>query len=119
MDNIKMEASALVKDEGSQFTAYAAEVSNLTEIRMTYRRVRLLHPEADNVVMAYTTSHQNGEQDDREFSAALRLQKLLHQRKAKNTAIFVARVFGGTPLGPKRFTHIEAVATEALDALVS
>ena len=37
MDQINMEASDMIKDKGSQFTAYAAEVSNLTEIRMAYR----------------------------------------------------------------------------------
>ena len=55
--------------------------------------------------------------DDREFGAGLRLMKLLAEREAVNTAIFVVRLFGGTLLGPKRLVYIENAPKEALDAL--
>ena len=117
MRDLNMTASDIIIDRGSMFVGYAAQVSNLVEIRRAYKQVRLMHPEADRVVTAYTTSKYAGSHDDGEYGASLRILKFLDNRRAKNTAVFVACNFGGTLLGPRRFTYTEFVVRDALSAL--
>ena len=108
-----MEASGSIKEKGSLFTGYAVRVSSLAEIRR-YRRIKLLHPDADHIVIAYNTPRYQGGHDDGEFGASLRLLKLLDVRGDNKIAVFVARIFGGTLLGSKRFSLLETVVKEAL-----
>lgn len=55
--------------------------------------------------------------DDREFGAATKIKKTLFEQKAKNTALFVLRTYGGVHLGFERFRIIEKVTKEALALL--
>ena len=119
MCQMKIAASDVIRDKGSLFTGYAAKASSLTEVRRAHKKVRLLHPEADHVISAYTTSRYEGGNDDGEFGASFKLQKFLDNRGSVNTAVFVARNFGGTLLGPKRFIHIESFVKDALISLQS
>ena len=43
---------------------------------------------------------------------------MLFDRNSTKTAVFVARTYGGIPLGPKRFIFIEKAARDALNKLV-
>ena len=54
-----------------------------------------------------------------EYGASLRLLKMLESMNSQGVAVFMARVFGGTLLGPKHFVHMEKVVKEALDVLES
>ena len=99
------------------YTGYAAKTSSLTQVRRAYCRVRLLHPDADHVMVAYKSKKFDGCHDDGEYGASLRLLKLLDNRGSTDVAVFVARNSGGTLFDPKHFIHIEAVAKKALESL--
>ena len=64
MKEMKMEVSDVVKEKGSTFMGCAKKTKSLTEIRRAYKRVRLLHPEADHIVAAYNTKFHQGGHDD-------------------------------------------------------
>ena len=60
-----------VKEKGSTFVALAAKVSSVAEIKRAYRKVKLFHPEADHVMVAYNTSSLDGYHDDGEHGSGL------------------------------------------------
>jgi len=53
--------------------------------------------------------------DDGEAAAGGRLLHLLQIVDARNVVVVVSRWFGGTLLGPSRFTHINNAARNLLD----
>ena len=117
MEELEIALSGTIKEKGSLFTAYAAATTSLTEVRRVYRRIRI-HPGANHVVVACKTSHNIGCHDDGEFSAGLRIQKLLELTGAQTTPIFMVRYYGRTLLGLKRFQNMDRVSKDALEALV-
>ena len=68
-------------------------------------------------MMAYSLKQFTGHEDHGEFGASKRILKILTDRRMLNTAVFIARTFGGIPLGPRRFMHIEKVTKDVLDKL--
>ena len=117
MDNIKFEQSDTVSDKGSYFTGFATKASNSTEVRLAYKRIKQIVPEADHIVMVYSVKQYLGCHDNGEHAAGMKLQRILMDRNTKDTVVFVMRVFGGIHIGPKRFILIEKVARQALDIL--
>ena len=117
MDQIHFEQSTTFQEKGNTFTAYALRANTSAEIRAAYRKLKQMIPEADHVMMAYRVKNYSGYHDDREHAAGKKLNSLLAVRNASNVAVFVARVFSGIHIGPKRFLLIEKAAKEALDAL--
>ena len=117
IDALKNTQSNTSYEKSSEFTAYAFRVGNAVETRLAYKKCKQLSPEADHIMMAYKVKQYSGHQDDGEHRAGKRLLNILEDRQAKDTAIFVARVYGGIPLGQKRFAYIEKAANEALNLL--
>ena len=117
MDKVSLEASNTIIEKSSEFTAFAVRATTAPEVKLAYKKVKQLVPEADHVIMAYTFKQHIGYHDCGEHGAGKKLMQILSNRSAKNIAVFVSRVFGGIPLGPKRFMMIEKVAREALDLL--
>ncbi len=54
--------------------------------------------------------------DDGEAAAGGRLLHLLQMVDARDVVVVVSRWYGGTLLGPARFTHINNAARELLDS---
>lgn len=79
------------------------------------------YPAADHAMMAYALKEdevlKTGFCDDREYRAGNRLKKLIFEKKARNTVLFVLRKYGGVHLGFNRFSIIERVAKLALNML--
>ena len=117
MGKVKLVHSAESIDKYSRFIGHTARVNNVTEINAAYRKIRLLYPESDHIMMAYGYRSFTGFHDDGEHVAGNRLMQILLQRGSKNTAVFVTREYGGVQLGQRRFLHIEKSARDALDAL--
>ena len=117
MDDLEIECSDSVKEKGGLFIAYAVKTKSIGDVRRAYKRIRLMHPSADHVVSAYTTKFNQGGDDDGEIGAALRLQKFLDDRNAKERSVFMVRYFGGQFLGIRRFAIIEKAVKEAIDLL--
>ena len=115
LNTIRLTQSGTKKDKSSQFTGFAAKVQNITDIRNAYLCLKQLQPDADHLIMAYVTKDHTGGHDHGEHGASRRILQILQDRNSSHTALFVTRVYGGIPLGPKRFLHIEKVAREALN----
>ena len=106
--------SDVVIDKGSSFKGHAIRVSSTAEIRLAYRKLKLMYPESNHIMMAYAVKTYTGHQDNGEFGAGKRLEQILATRGDRNLAIFVTREYGGFHLGIRRFLHIESVARDAL-----
>ena len=99
MDNIQFSFSSKEEDKGSVFRGVAAQVTNTTEIRLAYKKLRQLYPEYDHLMMAYVLRTYHGWQDDAEYGAGKRILQLLQEQNKTNMVVFVARNYGGIRLG--------------------
>ena len=117
IDALKNTQSTTSYEKSSEFIAYAFKVGNAVETRLAYKKFKQLSPEAYHIMMAHKVKQYSGHQDDGEHRAGKWLLNILEDRQSKDTAIFVARVYGGIPLGQKRFAFIEKAANEALNLL--
>lgn len=119
----------VLKDRRSAFQARLYEVKDLSDIDTAiYHITRDAHiaSAAHPVIRAWrftiggpsssgdATKLAIGCDDDGEHGASERLLFLLEVAKVDGWLLFVTRWFGGTLLGPSRFRHISAVATELL-----
>lgn len=92
------------KDRGSKFYGYAAPFNDLEDFKSMIGHFRLRYPKANHVVSAYRDQPQKNQtfcSDDGEpknSSGPPVLGQIL-QHDLYNTAVFVVREFGGTPLG--------------------
>lgn len=120
MDQIDFSISKPKSQEQSQFIGLATKVYSQAEVDRAYKKVRQMYPCYDHIIMAYTIMlpAATGYQDDGEHSAGMKIHSLMNTKRAQNTAVFVARNFGGVHLGPARFDCINLVAGQALDALL-
>ena len=117
MDLIKLVYSSATIEKQRVFMGHAARVKNTTEAKLAYRKMKILYPECDHIVMAYTVKQYQGHADHGEYGAGLNLSKCLELRGCKDTILFVTREYGGIHLGQRHHIIIEKVAREALNSL--
>lgn len=103
---------------GSVFVGVAIPTLTLEDVNRAYRKVRQMYPSYDHIMMAYRIQDYSGYQDDGEHTAGVKLHALLCEAKKRHIALFVARNFGGTNLGPIRFKYIVEVAKQAIEKLL-
>lgn len=94
----------IFKDRGSKFYGYAAPFNHLEDFKSMIGHFRLLYPKANHVVAAYRDQPQKNQTfctDDGEpkNSSGPPVLGQIIQHNLYNTAVFVVREFGGTPLG--------------------
>ena len=94
----------IFKDRGSKFYGYAAPFNHLEDFKSRIGQFRLLYPKANHVVSAYRDQPQKKQTfctDDVEpkNSSGPPVLGQIIQHNLYNTAVFVIREFGGTPLG--------------------
>ena len=106
-----------VAEKGSHFRGHAVRVRNSGDIKIAYKKLKLLFQESDHIALGYTVKNYSGHQDDAEYSAGKRLLEMVQTNGCKDVALFISREFGGIHLGPRRFLLIERVAKEALNKL--
>ena len=103
---------------GCKFVGMSQEVSSIQDIRKGYIKARRMHPKALHVACGYRLPghdvHSNGHVDDKEHGAGRSLYSLLESSSIKNRAVYVARYYGGTKLGPSRFTSFTDAAASAI-----
>ena len=117
IDKIKIFEADTISDRDSHFTGYSVRVNNTTDICLAYKKIKQISPDADHIMLAYAVKQHQGYHDNGEHSAGKKLSRILSDRVATNTAIFVTRIYGGRHLGPKRFVHIEKAGRDALNLL--
>lgn len=111
--------------DGSTFVANTAEVKNLEEVRMGYKkllhnpsRLKSTHNIAVYRIYDPTTSKTiSGFQDDGEHGAGRYLLKYMEKRQLKNVVAFVTRQYGGKHLGYQRFELMRDCVSSALEKM--
>ena len=79
VENVNMPDEIRCVEKGNVFHATAARVHSLNEIRQMYQKVKLQHPEANHIVLAYKLGQYKGCCDDGENFMGDRLLKDLLQ----------------------------------------
>ena len=108
--------------ENSKFIAYVAPVHTHEDVNKVYKKIKLIKPDARHIVCAYWIKEDSSTppqyikdfQDDGEPGAGRVLLDILEDRNLNETAIFVARKYGGTKMGADRFTMYSYAAKSAL-----
>lgn len=101
---IETASEAEFKDRGSKFLAYAFPLENIEAFKRRLLVIKKQHPRAAHHCFAYRIGHDGNTfrvSDDGEpsGSAGKPILGQLDTRNITNTAIIVARYFGGTLLG--------------------
>ena len=91
MEKMKFQESVVHTKKGSTFRGFAIPVKGCNEVRLAYKKLKILYPESDHMVMAYSVKTYTGHQDNGEYGASRRLLDILTTGKRKNVAIFIAR----------------------------
>ena len=117
MNQIQLVHSDAISEKSSHFVGHAARVKNSKDVNAAYKKVRLLYPESDHIILVYAVKNYTGHHDHGEFAAGSRILQILLQRGMNDTVLFVTRDYGGIQLGQRRFIHIENAAREALNEL--
>ncbi|KAK6344481.1 hypothetical protein TWF696_008117 [Orbilia brochopaga] len=114
-----------IHDRSSTFTAYFSPTAPQRQLQShsdlvtaTHRILAWRKPSASQKTLTGLPTFYSGFDDDGENYAGRKLLKVLDDYKVCG-AIVVARWYGGTMLGPVRFTHIETAAREAIRAYLA
>ena len=106
-------AEPLQKDK-SIFQTYVADVTEYSQIRDLYVKLKLMQPTARHIVCSYflegaETHYTKGFCDDGEPGAGKAVLDFLVRNNIKNKVAFATRKFGGIKMGAERFTcYVEA-----------
>ncbi|RYD83327.1 MAG: YigZ family protein [Sphingobacteriales bacterium] len=112
--------TALYKEKGSKFLAFAFPVQNLEEINARLEELRIAHPKARHHCYAYKlgTSHpimKANDDGEPSNSAGTPILNQIRSAELTNILVVVVRYFGGTKLGIPGL--IQAYKTAAADSL--
>ena len=66
------------------------------------------------MIGVYTLRNHKGYQDDGEYGAGYKITQLLNGEYPPNTAVYIARVYGGKQLGGRRFSCMKETVRQAL-----
>ena len=64
LDNITYVYSKEESEKRNTFRGIATHISNTSDVRLAYKRVKQLFPESDHIMMAYVLKDHSGWQDD-------------------------------------------------------
>ena len=141
MKNLKR--SDVITDGGSHFYAFSAKVNSVQEVRALYKKVKIENATSDDIMCSYhvqkvkvklenatsddtmcsySCPDDHGIQvqqylDDMEHGAGSRILTAIQQSEMTNVVVFVVRQFDGKHIGYRRFHHIKAAASMALEQL--
>ena len=114
-----------ITDEGSIFQGHASRLSNNISVSDVLANLLRDHriAKAHHNIYAFRTGQgptlKESCNDDGEHGAGNKLLEMLREKNCTDTIVVCTRWYGGTHIGPKRFTHIKNSAQSALDKLPS
>ncbi len=110
--------------QGSAFQGHVVELASKDQVVPTMNKLFSNHKvaRATHNIYAYRISGQQGTvienfDDDGEHGAGRKILKLLRESNVVNKMVVVTRWYGGTHMGPHRFTCIQDIARKALQYL--
>ena len=119
MDAFEFASAGPKEIKESSFQGYAVNVSTLDDVELAYMRVRQKKRYADHIMLAYRIqegeSLKQGCAHDKEYYGDMEILKEIKRANAINIAVFVAREYGGIPLGQVRFEIIRELAKIAIE----
>ena len=104
----------------STFQGFAVNIQSLEDVQIAYMKVRQIRKFADHIMVAYRFEDNGLKQGcahDKEYYGDVEILNAIRKVKATNLAVFVAREYGGIPLGATRFEMIADVAENAISNL--
>lgn len=117
----KMIETEPITVKNSQFIGMALKVHSMKDVQNAYFGVMQRYPAADHTILAYALKDKGrlkqGGCDDGEHGASSRIKKNIFEEKARNTAVFVLRSFGGVHIGFERFKAIDQITKQAIQLL--
>ena len=84
MDKMTFSESAGIEDKKSVFKAHAIAVKSSTDVRLAYRKIKTLYPDADHVMLAYAVKSYTGHHDNGEYGASKKMLNILTDRGMNN-----------------------------------
>lgn len=111
--------SESIEDRNSTFVAHYSPTASAKSLQANFdfntasHRIAAWRKPSSQKTIAGKSLFTTGSDDDGEKFAGKKLEKVLNELNAEG-AVVVARWYGGTLLGPVRFTHIEYVAKQAI-----
>lgn len=119
IDKIKIRHFHTTPEAGSQFKVGILKANSFDMVNNAYIKLFQKHPAADQISVACQIDGQGEFHDNGEFGAGYRILRCITQANADNIAVFMVRYFGGTHLGPRRFTILHDMVTQAIDKVLS
>ena len=116
---IKVVPGDSVTMEGQSFCGFTASVRSLEEVNSAYIKVRTMNSKARHVVAAWVIPGRSfatlaDSQDDDEHGMGETILNQMELSDVTNRAVFVARYYDGTHIGPKRYDAFMNAARNAL-----
>ena len=106
----------------SKFQAFGVRVSEFSDIRKAYQKIKEANYSAAHIVCGY---HLYGPQmhikqdysDDMDHGMGKRVLNILKKKGVFNIAVFIVRHYDGQHIGPKRFEIVESLTSKMLSAM--
>ena len=99
INSLKGVYTSEISEKSSKFVGHAFKVHTPTDVRLAYRKVRLLFPESDNIPMAYKVKEYSGYHDDREHGAGCKIGKNPNRKRFKGRGRIHHKRLWGNSLG--------------------
>ena len=120
MGKIKVVKGDMVKKELSEFVGYVADVNNIEEANMVYKRIRYEHIQDEHLICAVRTPaplavDQELFYDDEDHGMGRVLLDYMKEAEIRNRIICVSRNMYGGHIGEKRFDAIVQAAKLAMN----
>ena len=114
INRMKLYTSTRKEENGSSFIAHALKTQSFTEVRGGYVKLKQMYPHAPHILAAYIINNNQGNQDDREYGASVRILDEVTTQKITNLCVYIGREYEGAHIGPKSHTLIQNAAREAI-----
>ena len=119
IDNVNLSEVEIKAEKGSKFRGLCTKASNRPEVRLAYKKARMMYPAATHIMCGYAikTSKDKleyGRDDDGEWGGSHRIVEAIKAKNLSNIVVFVIRQFGGQHLGAKRFDCIKSCAEKVI-----
>ena len=110
IQKLNIKKGTQIQQENNIFTPYIAKVNTYQQIRYCYIKMKIIEPMARHIPCAYVIPgaekhYTNAFLDDEEPGSGRVLYQALKRADLVGYVVFVARKYGGTKIGPDRFTN--------------
>ena len=119
IDKIYMTEGEFIQNGKYKFVAMSQEVTCINDVRCGYIKVRRAHPKALHIACAYylpgaTNHYSKDDYDCGEYGAGRTLLDVLTKTNIVHRAIYAARYYGGSKIGPSCFESYKDAAISAI-----